>query len=137
MRKSSFEKYFDFKNCIVWDKMWFGMGNNWRYNFELIMYGVKGWNGKIPSNNKSNVLRHRRISAQKLRHIAEKPIPLLEEIMEEHEGIVLDPFMGSGAVAEAAEKKHRKWVGIEIEEQYCKDIVERLNGITNTLFGEG
>ena len=30
------------KNCIVWDKDWFGMGNNWRANHEFILVLTNG-----------------------------------------------------------------------------------------------
>jgi len=44
------------------------------------------------------------------------------------DGIVLDPFMGSGTTAVVAERHNRKWIGIEISEEYCKDIVRRVGG---------
>jgi len=41
-------------------------------------------------------------------------------------GIVLDPFMGSGTVAVVAEKLNRKWIGIELNEEYCEITKKRL-----------
>ena len=127
--QQTFERYFVYKNCLVWDKMWFGMGNNWRPNHEFIMYGVKGWSGKIDANNKENILRHRRISPLKLSHMCEKPISLLIEMIEQHNGLVLDCFLGTGATAIACEKLNRKWIGIEISEDYCKIAKERVKRI--------
>ena len=40
------------------------------------------------------------------------------------DGVVLDPFMGSGTTAVVAESILRKWIGIEINEEYC-EIVKR------------
>jgi site-specific DNA-methyltransferase (adenine-specific) len=40
--------------------------------------------------------------------------------------VVLDPFMGSGTVAKMAIKNNRKCVGIEISEEYCKIIKDRI-----------
>lgn len=40
-------------------------------------------------------------------------------------GIVLDPFMGSGTTAEAAEALGRRWVGYEINPEYHTLIAER------------
>ena len=37
-------------------------------------------------------------------------------------GIVLDPFIGSGTSAEVAEGLGRRWVGIDISANYCKEI---------------
>lgn len=49
-------------------------------------------------------------------------------------GIVLDPFMGSGTVAIAAEKLNRNWIGIEISKEYVELINKRLKGMTKSLF---
>lgn len=42
---------------------------------------------------------------------------------------VLDPFMGMGTTAAVAEKGDRKWVGIEINPNYCSWVVKRLEPI--------
>ena len=41
--------------------------------------------------------------------------------------IVLDPFMGSGTVAAVAMELGRKFIGFEIDRNYCNVIVERLD----------
>ncbi len=40
--------------------------------------------------------------------------------------VVLDPFMGSGTTAVVAEKLDRRWIGIEISEEYCDIAAERI-----------
>jgi site-specific DNA-methyltransferase (adenine-specific) len=45
--------------------------------------------------------------------------------------LVLDPFMGSGTTALAAKKLNRKYVGIEINEEYCNLINNRINNSIN------
>jgi DNA modification methylase len=40
-------------------------------------------------------------------------------------GLVLDPFMGSGTVAQAAESIGRRWVGYELNPEYLPLIAER------------
>lgn len=42
------------------------------------------------------------------------------------EGIVLDPFMGSGTVGLAALMQGRKYMGIELNEEYCKLAGQRI-----------
>ena len=44
--------------------------------------------------------------------------------------IVLDPFLGSGTTAVACKSINRKYIGFEINEDYFKSAVDRLNGIT-------
>jgi len=40
--------------------------------------------------------------------------------------IVLDMFSGSGTTAVACEKLNRRWIGIEISEEYCKIAKQRI-----------
>lgn len=40
--------------------------------------------------------------------------------------IVLDPFMGSGTVAEVCERYNRRWIGIELSKEYCDIAIKRI-----------
>jgi site-specific DNA-methyltransferase (adenine-specific) len=42
------------------------------------------------------------------------------------DGVVLDPFAGSGSTLLAAKQLERKAVGIEIEERYCEIAARRM-----------
>ena len=42
-------------------------------------------------------------------------------------GIVLDPFIGSGTTAVMAKNLGRKYIGIDISEEYCKLSEERIS----------
>lgn len=127
--KQSLEKSgFIIKNCIVWDKMWFGMGNNYRPNHEFIILAIKT-KFKTKSNNLENILRFRRMSGQKMVHPTEKPVSLLEVLIKESsdEGdVILDPFAGSGSTGLACKNLNRKCILIEKEEKYYNIIKERL-----------
>jgi DNA modification methylase len=48
-------------------------------------------------------------------------------------GVVLDPFLGSGTTAIAAELEGFEWVGIEREAEYCAIAEARLNGTQRGL----
>jgi site-specific DNA-methyltransferase (adenine-specific) len=41
-------------------------------------------------------------------------------------GIVLDPFNGSGTTAVASRAEHCRYIGAELNEDYCRITVERL-----------
>ena len=60
-------------------------------------------------------------------HPAPFPVELAQRCIEAtHAQIVLDPFMGSGSTAIAAESARRDWIGIDISEEYCKVARERV-----------
>lgn len=59
----------------------------------------------------------------------QKPLALLQRIItaSSKEGdLVLDPFCGCATTCVAAQQLHRRWIGIDIEKQASKILVERL-----------
>lgn len=46
-------------------------------------------------------------------------------------GVVLDPFFGSGTTGIVAVKNSRKFIGIDINPEYCKTARERILQLTN------
>lgn len=129
--KIALEKKFIIKNILIWNKDWFGMGNNYRPNYEMIILCCKT-NLTTPSNNKSNILTYRRLSPQKLTHSCEKPIDLLSDLISElsKEGdVILDTFMGSGSTIDSAKRLNRKYIGIELDENYFNIAKERISNI--------
>lgn len=60
-------------------------------------------------------------------HPAPFPVELAHRCIAATTGrVVLDPFLGSGQTAIAAEELGRDWIGIEISESYCKLARERI-----------
>jgi len=63
-------------------------------------------------------------------HPTVKPLELIEYLckltMTPTKGIAFDLFLGSGTTAVAAEKLDRKWIGIEINSEYCKIAEKRI-----------
>ncbi len=134
--KQAFEKKFIIKNLIVWDKDWFGLGNNFRPNHEFIMLICKT-NIKTKSNNLSNILKFRRITSQKMLHSCEKPVALLKLLIEEltEEGdIILDSYSGSFSTGVASVGTNRKFIGYELDEKYFEIGRNRLiDAISNRI----
>jgi len=63
----------------------------------------------------------------KNKHPAPFPVKLIERIVGSTTAkIVLDPFMGSGTTAIAAENLGRDYVGIEISKEYCQVAEKRI-----------
>ena len=61
-------------------------------------------------------------------HPAPYPVELAERcIGSTNAKVVLDPFMGSGTTAIAAESLGRDWIGIDISQAYCELARERIS----------
>lgn len=60
-------------------------------------------------------------------HPAPFPVELAQRCIQSTTGqIILDPFMGSGTTAIAAEACKRSWIGFELSKDYCKLARERI-----------
>lgn len=108
---------------------WFGLGNNFRPNYELIILATKG-KYKTKSNNLSNILKFRRVAPAKLHHSCEKPVALLELLIEEsteEKSIVIDPFMGSGSTGVACKNLNRNFIGMELDDKYFEIAKRRIS----------
>lgn len=61
------------------------------------------------------------------KHPAPFPIELAQRCIQSTTAqIVLDPFMGSGTTAIAAEVCQRQWIGFDLSNDYCKMARERI-----------
>ena len=70
-------------------------------------------------------------------HPAPFPIELATRcIKSAGDGVVLDPFMGSGTTAIAAESLGRKWIGIEKSTKYCDLATDRINKFVDQCYDD-
>lgn len=110
--------------ALVWDKGRAGLGRVWRHQHEFVIAA----RGKTPHEVKGrlfvDVLRHPAPLTRNRRHPAEKPVALLQEMLEATlppGGTVLDPFMGSGSTGIAALGLGGSFIGIENDARYFED----------------
>jgi len=149
--------YSEWKQLLVWNKSNAGQGSFYRSKHELIAVFKNG--GKPHVNNfglgaegryRANVLDYpggssldpRRRELQDL-HPTVKPVALIADLIRDcsrRNGIVLDPFAGSGTILLAAERTGRVARAMEIDPQYVDVAVRRwklLTGKSATLVGDG
>lgn len=123
------DKHLDFKQMVVWDKGPMGMGWHYRRSYEVVLVAQrKGaacqWFDE--TNTIENIIRPgylgiRKIIPQATDHPTPKPNELARHFIRLHTqagGVVLDPFMGGGSTAVAAVHEGRKFIGVEIDEQW-------------------
>ena len=117
------------RNILVWDKgPSLGVGGDWatcwKRSFEMI--GVKN-NPKLNGIRDEGVLKIVPPLVKSSGHLAEKPINLMIYLLNKiPSSLVIDPFLGSGSTAIAAEILHKNWIGIEIEEKWCEVSANRI-----------
>ncbi len=125
--------------------------NNYTFNLDAI----RDTNVKYPNQKKGGVLRCNplgknpsdvwqipkvtsgagRSSQERTTHPAQFPVELIERIVRacsNTKDLVLDPFLGSGTVAEVAVRNNRLVVGFEINTDYCQIAAGRIKQCTTT-----
>lgn len=121
----------EWRQHLVWDKgPAVGGGGDpatcWKTTWELVQVARTG---RLNGPRDSAVLRYWVGQRDYHNHPAEKPVALCTYLIEKVTkpgDLVLDPFMGSGPIAQACHMTGRRYIGIEIEERYCEIAVRRL-----------
>lgn len=91
-------------------------------------------NGACPSNVMAVEKASRDELGPAASHLTPKPLKLLRHLIQlfSKEGqLVLDPFLGSGSTAVAAQSVGREWKGIELNADYAKMAAERIEQAKN------
>lgn len=115
------------KSFIVWDKCRHSMGDL-NHEFGRQWEAIAFYHGENHYflRRPVDVIRCPCVPPLDLTHPNEKPLGAIIPLIESHNGIVFDPFMGSGTTLRAAKDLNRKSVGIEIEEKYCEIAAKRM-----------
>jgi len=69
-------------------------------------------------------------------HPCPKPIGQMKTIMQRvsnESDLILDPFCGSGTTCVAAELLGRKWIGIELDPNYCQIARDRIEAAKQNM----
>ena len=66
------------------------------------------------------------------KHPTQKPVQLLShfvKVLSNENDVVFDPFSGSGSSGVAALMQKRRFIGSEINEEYYRNSIKRLNSV--------
>lgn len=143
------EKYDCNFNILVWCKTNSvpATNNNWLPNIEYCLVfkekGAPRYNDGYESKSKWYVSTTNKSDKEKFKHPTIKPLELVKRHIlhsTQPNDIVLDCFCGSGTTCVACKETGRKYIGMEIDPEYHKIAVDRLNGIEAsgqmTIFSE-
>ena len=68
------------------------------------------------------------VSKKDSTHPCQMPLEVMKNIVGllPEDAVIIDPFMGSGTTAVACEALNRKWIGIEMDEGYFTESIQRI-----------
>lgn len=109
----------------------------------VLQNGVGAWNEAALNeyligdtyDKSSNVIKVAVTSGDHGKHIAQKPLALMEllvSLVTKEEQIVLDPFAGSGTTCVAAQHLNRHYIGMEIDKKNCEIAESRISASYQT-----
>lgn len=124
------------KHMLIWVKNNHVLGRcDYNYKHEPILYGWKteGTHEFIGEGRcKTSVWDFPKPKKNDL-HPTMKPVDLYAEAIlnsSRRDGLVIDPFLGSGSTLIACEKTGRRCYGLELDEHYCDIIIKRWEDFT-------
>ena len=141
------EVYTELKNLCVWTKTNAGMGSFYRSQHELIFIWKSGTGAHVNNfelgqhgRSRTNVWEYAGISTMRAGRLEElamrptvKPVAMVVDAMKDcsrRNGIILDPFVGSGTSLIAAERTGRKARALEIDPAYVDVAIRRWQHYT-------
>lgn len=122
---------FQIKSEVIWDKVYHGMGDTkaaFAPSHENIIFAIKG-KFTFPGNRPRDLITFKKVNSSQMIHPTEKPVGLLTGLITsitKPGDFVLDPFAGSGSILVAAKKTGRRFVGIEIDDEYFEKARRRI-----------
>ncbi len=130
------EKYFTVKNCLIWNKTNWSMGDlkgNYAEKYEMIIFAIQGNRKLLGEKRPVNVLDCSHTDNSE--HPTQKPVELIKVFIEnstKESEVILDFFAGSGSTLLASKELKRKWIGIESEKEYFEVCNKELINLEET-----
>lgn len=123
-----------YQNLLVWDKGSMGLGRGFRMQHELAIHLTNGV-GKYYAADVGNVIQCRRVREDEREHATQKPVDLLARMVSTvapPDGLVIDPFCGSGSVGVACAATGRRFAGWELSDENAEIARRRIAGEPRT-----
>lgn len=120
------------KSQIVWDREVHGMGDltgSPAPTHDVIWFATKG-KYSFPAARPKSIVRSQRLSGAELAHPNQKPLSLMRRLIRDYvpaDGLILDPFGGSGTTGCAAVAERRRAILIEVNDEYAGLCERRIN----------
>jgi DNA modification methylase len=123
------------RQCLIWAKSSLVLGRkDYQTQHEPCLYGWKGGaSHSWYSDRKQTTLLSFAKPSRNAEHPTMKPVEMIAYQMGNStgpQGLILDPFLGSGTTLIAAEQLGRKCYGMELSPAYCDVIVRRWQKLT-------
>lgn len=115
---------------LIWNKQKIGMGYHYRCQYEFVLMFDKSKNRKLNNLGISDILSF--LLTEKKEYPTQKPVELFELLINQssnENGLILDPFLGSGSSAIAAIKSNRQFIGIDIDKRALDLTIKRIENI--------
>ena len=115
----------------MWNKNNHGSGDlkaSYAPKYEFILYAHKG-RSLFRDKRIADVIDCAKVTSKELTHPTEKPIELLKLFIKNNSDIndlVFDGFAGSGTTGVACRELGRRFIGCELDENYCKIANNRI-----------
>ena len=127
--KQAIERKFKIKNILTWVKNNTSMGDlkgDFAPKTEFIIFFHKG-KRLINGRRDPNVLEFEKTRNEL--HPTQKPVDMTEYMIgkfSDEGDLILDPFMGSGTTGVACLNTNRRFIGIELDEDYYNIATNRI-----------
>lgn len=120
---------FEIRSQVIWAKPAFAISRgHYHWQHEPCWYAFRkgetaNW---IGDHSQTTLWSINRDESAEGGHSTQKPLECMARPIRNHEGDVYEPFAGSGTTLVACQNLNRKCYAIEISENYCAVILERM-----------
>lgn len=125
---------FQVKSEVIWDKVMHGVGDckaQFAPTHENVVFAVKG-KFSFPGKRPRDVVTYHKLASGEMIHPTEKLVGLLTSLVNavtKPGDLILDPFAGSGSTLVAAKKSGRRFIGVELDDEYYEKARRRIEEV--------